>query len=142
MSADLAARAVACKAWRWMPGMLAVCVHDPWRVLRYDGSRVGWRSRVLSVHPRYVRLEHGTTDVSASDWLPDLADPATLGCLLALVREAWGEPTLCVACVGETVIGQTWGWMLPMRGGRFDPLLDAFGLTEAEALVRALEVAP
>jgi len=26
--------------------------------------------------------------------LPDLADPATLGCLLALVREAWRCPTV------------------------------------------------
>lgn len=28
--------------------------------------------------------------------LPDLADPATLGCLLALVREAWRCPTVYV----------------------------------------------
>lgn len=27
--------------------------------------------------------------------IPDLSDPATLGCLLVLVREAWGEPQLC-----------------------------------------------
>lgn len=30
-------------------------------------------------------------------WLPDLTDPATLGCLLALVREAWGDPTAMVS---------------------------------------------
>lgn len=34
------------------------------------------------------------------DWIPDkfsypvLSDPATLGCLLHIVREAWGQPSL------------------------------------------------
>lgn len=65
---------------------------------------------------------------------PDLTDPATLGCLLALVRAAWQDPYLCV--VGE-----------PITGWRIDAAVPGvaslYGFdTEAEALVRALEAAP
>ena len=70
-----------------------------------------------------------------SDALPDLTDPATVGCLLALVREAWGAPCLYVG-------------LLPARWGVWTsqnlPLHECVGkgLTEAEALVAALEAAP
>jgi len=30
--------------------------------------------------------------------VPDVADPATVGCLLALAREAWGDPTITTHC--------------------------------------------
>jgi hypothetical protein len=116
----LSRRAVACTGWRWMPGMLAHFEHDGRRV------RVGMPDAWAS-----------TTAV------PDLTDPATLGCLLALVREAWG----CVVvtspdydeddegCQEPTVVGwravETVRWM-PVGEGK----------TEAEALVVALEAAP
>jgi hypothetical protein len=73
---------------------------------------------------------------------PDLTDPATIGCLLALVRDAWGDPLLAVHC---QVPGE---WDL-VRPGDFHPenvcyvdgpMID--GETEAEALVAALEAAP
>ena len=59
--------------------------------------------------------------------LPDLTDPATLGCLLALVREALDIPYLCISISPE---GRWW--------------VDGYSLhdTEAEALVAALEAAP
>lgn len=62
---DLAKRAVACKRWRWMPGMLAIVGVERQRVL----------SDKLPAYP---------------DWLPDLNDPATLGCLEQLVCDAHG----------------------------------------------------
>jgi hypothetical protein len=65
--------------------------------------------------------------------LPDLQDPATLGCLLALVREAWGDPYLC--CVGD----RETGWRLDGYAAVED--IHSYR-SEAEALVRALEVAP
>jgi len=71
--------------------------------------------------------------------LPDLSDPATLGCLLALVREAWGDPHVYVlACASDwfTVCSPN------AEGGKWiaHPPID--GSTEAEALVVALDAAP
>ncbi len=73
----LGRRAVACKHWRWLPGMLAS-----------DGHRLGAED-CDGLHPE------------AYDVVPDFSDPATRGCLLELVREAWG---------GEVVITEGNGW--------------------------------
>lgn len=117
---NLARRAVASKRWRWMPGMrdtdgaIVVFVDGSWLVTTvYIDDRDGW----------------STGSRLARNALPDLDDPATLGCLLALVREAWSEPG---AYARESSRG---GWGVYMRsapgGGRL-----------AEALVAALEAAP
>ncbi len=62
--------------------------------------------------------------------LPDLTDPATLGCLLALVREAWGTEYVH-ARKSER------GWEVCRGSSEW-----YHGETEAEALVAALEEAP
>ena len=112
---ELAQRAVACRHWRWMPGMLWLLINEDG--VCYNCDRVTQANLVFS------------------DALPDLTDPATVGCLLALVREAWGAPCLYVG-------------LLPARWGVWTsqnlPLHECVGkgLTEAEALVAALEAAP
>ena len=112
---ELAKRAVACKHWRWMPGMLWLLINEDG--VCYNCDRVTQANLVFS------------------DALPDLTDPATVGCLLALAREAWGDPCLHVG-------------LLPARWGVWTsqnmPLHECVGkgLTEAEALVAALEAAP
>lgn len=107
----LARRAVACEGWRWTPGMLRTSpgAHHGIRVL--DVNAVG----IDRTHP-----------------LPDLTDAATLGCLLALVREAHGRCCYTQVCGGYWTIQN-------------DDTEDAWGdhcATEAEALVAALEAAP
>ena len=62
---------------------------------------------------------------------PDFADPATIGVLLAAVREAWASPTLFVRPTAS-------GWTV-MRGRGMGKLSD--GETEADALIAALEAA-
>ena len=120
---ELARRAVACKRWRWMPGMLSA---KGLRVHRRDddGYVVGYYAN----HEFIAECVLGT--------LPNLTDPATLGCLLALVREAlkprgWSF-TLCLANMGA-------GWQLGyLAGGEWFSPLGTIHRTEAEALVAAL----
>jgi len=109
----LAKRAVSCRGWRWLPGMLLA-----------DGV---WRARV----------GEGWRWKEDAELLPVLDDHATLGCLLALVREAWGDPSLFVLFDHD---GCKW------RVARCLPALLVPRCrnadTEAEALVASLEAAP
>lgn len=71
--------------------------------------------------------------------------PPALGSLLALVREAWGDPTISAAPVPSFDHGCS--WRISMTGYDHERLMMNLGgrlwrLTEAEALVAALEAAP
>jgi hypothetical protein len=104
----LARRAVACKGWRFMGGMLLA-----------DGV---WQARV----------GEGWRWKEDAELLPVLEDPATLGCLLALVREALNSPHTHVLYVDG--LGR---WECADRHS-----VHGSGMTEAEALLDALEAAP
>ena len=128
----LARRAVASKRWRWMPGMVDT--------LGNRANEDGW--------PSYSTIDYGATDiVEVVTWkvrpprsaLPNLTDPATLGCLLALVREAWGDPGFCAAqsstkIKGTDILG--WDAFGSLHGRSCKGMLYR---SEAEALVAALE---
>lgn len=138
----LARRAVACKGWRWMPGMaigglILTSTH---------GLVVAPHGRVLA-----MRDDDGMQMVSASEYpydnegvpeylwadlthIPDLTDPATLGCLLALVREAYAVPFLQVSVSISLEHGYRFECNPNHRGQWVN--------SEAEALVAALENAP
>jgi len=135
----LARRAVACASWRWMPGMrvLPDAANKPARCVISDERRMLF---AIEQGFEYTRdgdpcVQAWSDDAISGEELPDLTDPATLGCLLALVREMWRDPLLYVArnagifevCRGEE----------PEPACAHDCMYD--GKTEAEALVTALE---
>jgi hypothetical protein len=81
--------------------------------------------------------------------VPDLSDPATLGCVLALVREAcgykiaylrWGQQFRLHGTQAGCKSG--WEWSFETRNGSRIRRADGYYDTEAEALVAALEAAP
>ena len=128
---ELARRAVACRHWRWLPGMLATDEGylGRARVIDTDCAPVNERPDLWE-YRGYLR---GTAN--ADEWpdtlFPDLSDPATLGALLALVREAWGDPWIRVEPMSRE-------W----RTLHSRPAPFSAGPTEAAALVAALEAAP
>ena len=136
---DLAKRAVACKGWRWMPGMLAK--HPNWmdyRVCEVGLTGMFGACRYASPMGGVDRAVVALPVPTSSDVLPDLTDPATLGCLLALVREAWGDPYVYVlSCAPDwfTVCSPA------AEGGKWLSRPPIDGSIEAEALVAALEAA-
>lgn len=89
---DLARRAVACDGWRWMAGMRCVSsipdVHWVGRVYREAPSRLA------IVDESCGSTTHCSTPISDRlKLIPDLTDPATIGCIAALVIEriSWGR---------------------------------------------------
>jgi hypothetical protein len=111
----LARRAVACRGWDPLGGML--CADGAWRARVGDGWN--WRA--------------------GAEVLPVLDDPATLGCLLALVREAWDDEG---AYAMQRSVCEGGGWALWACPPGDVNIPRGTGATEAEALVAALEGAP
>lgn len=101
-----------------------------------------WRPGMLSTHGARVLgagLWASQSGVTFADENigeePDFTDPATLGCLLAAVREAW---------LDEGVHAKPAYW--PAEGARWLALppggyAHGYGETEADALIAALEAA-
>ena len=137
----LARRAVACPRWRWMPGMLVTSMG---RIIEVDGDLVSaFEHPWIDGQFEFRKLDSDCAYVPA---LPDLTDFATLGCLLALVREAWGDPRAYLCDYGGYdsvewgVVSHEWDAKRQAEGPKawFSCLLGDAD-TEAEALVAALE---
>ena len=129
---ELGRRAVACPGWRWLSGMLVTGADTLTARIVDDGEAIwqdrgGWWSVAAAAGPF----------TGSVPMLPDLADPGTCGALLALVRHAWGDPTLSAAWAARR-----WYIVTPVRGVGFDALKAIDAPDELSALVMALEAAP
>lgn len=123
----LAREAVACKHWEWMPGV---------RWTRPDTSM--W-------YPPAGRIESDAVEMLL-DAQPDLFDPATVGCLEALVQRVLGHDGVNV------IVEPRWGVGVGYRVTRWTrSAIDSYqpttvgGMghkTKAAALVAALKAAP
>jgi hypothetical protein len=108
-----------------MPGMAIVDSH-------------GVRGRILIIED----LEYCAANRAGSSWLtaeemgrclPDLSDPAGLGCLLALVREAWGDHVWLPTCLDA----EDEAWVVDSPSRNRQTRHESY----AAALVAALEAA-
>ncbi len=110
----------------WRPGMLGARAHDRMPT-RFIGAHVD---------------DADGMDLSGSQ--PDFTDPATIGCLLAAVREAWAAPgaypkPFSAHFPSETTTAEL-GWeVFVWRDDQRKRL--GVGPTEADALIAALEAA-
>ena len=118
---------------RWVPGMCdsfgnRVITVDP--EARYPFQMFGECLDLLEDLNGRQRVAYWTTEKALRQSIPDLSDPATLGCLLAQAREAWrnnGSAT-------ETTVG----WRYYSTGGA----IRGQGPSEGEAIAAAILAAP
>ena len=126
---ELAQQLVASKHWRWMDGMITAC---GLRVCEGGKHTATQYAYVIGHRSGPTRDGDGWYDGAAAGLIPDLNDPATIGCLLALVREAWCEPR---AHVQRSEYSEQF-WVHRLWSGC------DYHDTEAEALAAALLGAP
>jgi hypothetical protein len=123
---ELAKRAVKCKAWRWMRGMSVVSDTDHDAIVWHDKD-------ILYLDPDDVP---GDDCIDSGD-LPDLTDPATLGCLLHLIKESWGVRSIGIEYNKSD--GKEY-FIVKDEDWEYSPTHVVSGDTEEEALVKALEM--
>lgn len=134
---NLSKRAVESPFWSWTPGMRTT---GGWRISSNVGkgevicaSMEGSGEVALFLNGAPAR--HALASERVETWLPDLEDPATFGCLVALARQAWQIKDALASrrdgCVGDPA----WAvyWLGSLHGGDL-----GYGQTEVEAWVDAL----
>ena len=141
MTEEVAKRAVACPKWKWMAGMLLLGQDQTYRLTYVWHGDIEEEDEEDEFHGLAPILQSGGHQnhpawgwpAPESGWLPDLEDPATLGCLLAMVRDVWGDENAFVDRRGG------WACCVSSKGPLHGHDLEFCGETEAEALVTALE---
>ena len=137
---ELARRVVSSERFRWMPGMLAVRIYNERKILT---RLVEKDCEVMIAEPSLTgNLESGHIDLyswnNKKDLYLDLEDPATIGCLVHLIRLAWKAPIDIHESRGA---GNLWGISIVNQ-----PLEDDCpyftGYSQQEILVKAFEAAP
>ena len=115
------------KWWRWMPGMRGFLDGAPFRVI--EGATDGYALLEVWFEEKDFR-ELVPLIAEASNLTPDLRDPATIGCIMSLVRESRRGVVLISH-------GQGW-WSVEDDDVTFD---HDNTTTFEEALLKALETA-
>ena len=112
--------AVSLPGWRWMPGMLN----------RKDGTRYMGSARWAWDDP----YRHHAQGIADDDW-PDPDDPATAGCLLALLGPTPSEGYMAHVLPPSSAVTK---WRIHMNTAQTGPL-SAYGSTLGRACIAAAE---
>lgn len=142
----LSRRAIACTNWRWMPGMTAwrLTHRDEWVQVHFVKGLDNNSELADPDHTDSKKLMVASGHSVINGWyrigdlLPNLTDPATLGCLLAIIREVYSDPCACVIPIDYGPAGVMWQVRLTANGRQ---VTERHYTTEIEALVAALEYA-
>lgn len=128
---------VRCKHWSWQFGMLTHETHPPSPLRLSEGYCHDFRDSVSERRfGPFNEYGRDTYEDALLRPLPDLTDPGTRGCVLELVRQAWGDPGMSVTCEE----GRRWHVRRTTRSGFCETV--ATGTTEGKALAAALLAAP
>ena len=126
----IARRLVACKGWRWLPGMAATPEHPE---MAWCGT-----VRIHGIDGEHFCLG-GHAMIRTIGRVPDLSDPLTRLGVLQVVRDAHGDQTAFLRYVPACIQWPAaWLWEAGQPGVRST----GHAPTEIEALAAALEAAP
>lgn len=131
---SLGKRAIGTRCFEWRPGML-VLGKESFRIVSLSQ---GYAVALDQQNASFIgKLASGSSftqvldDSFFSDIIPDCSDPATIGCLLYLVRQLYEMPTIWT-------VERDGIWYTCWSGATHGGVLGS-GASEAEALVSALE---
>lgn len=135
---DLARRLMATGRVTWMPGIGAV-----WHGIHGIVLAVLPRGRLKFYAHESEQEPGGVAHVTQANCVPDLDDPATIGCLIHQLRKAWKDPGIAPTCHYSHAHG--YRWMIREghpHGSTFNRMAIQTHATEAEAIVAAFEALP
>ena len=157
---ELGQYAMTCRGWRWLPGMRWVLVDgdgdrlylsgrcldgdmhggyfitsDNYMNCPDDGHTAGEPNPVARDWWEAERANAPARGYASQRYPPDLRDPATLGCLLTLVREAWCDESVYTRRDRPRSTEEPDLWLVIVGGHAFRDT------TEAGVLVAALRAA-
>jgi hypothetical protein len=74
-----------------------------------DSGNFKWREGMLAWNGSgYERFCNSDTWDYSGSMIPDLSDPATVGCAIAVLRDVFDDETVCVYALDLAMIGTTW----------------------------------
>lgn len=149
---SIAKRLVQSPNWKWMPGMLALKTNEvgeviPVRLLPNVNYEQVASTTISSTHPSERRIiQSGYTKTKSwlnlDDLIPDLRDPATLGCIHHLIRKLWATKETKTRPIPVVNISECDGkWEVGYRYGEVRVSI-FFSDLEIEAIAWALENGP
>lgn len=140
MGEERVARAlVRCKNWMWIPGMV-ILWDSPGGIY---GQQWFPASALIVDVDASILPELGLLYVGHADFKrgarPQMNDPGTVGCVLALCRNAWNDEGLCF--VGRYTKGKMSWYILGSKSHdeRFNQLVETVYPSEEMALLACLE---